>query len=68
MVSTQGYNRSLFVHPTFRALASGLLLAAWLDVQKAEAQSPDPTELDALLRKDHERYGALVGRLNLRTE
>ena len=27
-----------------------------------------PEELDALLRKDHERYGALVRRLNLRTE
>jgi len=27
-----------------------------------------PEELDALLRRDHERYGALVRRLNLRTE
>ena len=27
-----------------------------------------PEELDALLRKDYERYGKLVRRLNLRTE
>jgi tripartite-type tricarboxylate transporter receptor subunit TctC len=27
-----------------------------------------PEELEALLRSDYERYGALVRRLNLRTE
>jgi len=70
MVSTQGYNRSLFVHPTFRVLASGLLLAAWMDVQKAAAQSPDPTELDALLRKAVELHqaGDLAGASDLYVE
>jgi len=70
MVSTQGYNRSLFVHPTFRALACGLLLAAWLDIQKAAAQSPDPTELDALLRKAVELHqaGDLAGASDLYVE
>jgi tripartite-type tricarboxylate transporter receptor subunit TctC len=27
-----------------------------------------PQEMDALLRKDHERYGTLVRRLNLRLD
>jgi len=70
MVSTQGYNRSLFVNPTFRALASGLLLAACMNFQGAEAQTPDPTELDALLTKAVERHqaGDLAGASDLYVE
>ncbi len=38
-------------------------------IKTALAPNPGtPEELDALLRSDHERYGALVRRLNLRTE
>jgi len=70
MVSSQDYNRLLFVHPPFRALASGLLLAGWMSVPGAEAQIPSPTDLDAVLRKAVELHqaGDLAGASDLYVE
>jgi tetratricopeptide (TPR) repeat protein len=70
MASSQAYNGLLFVHSSSRALASGLLLAGWIGIPAVEAQTPSPTDLDALLQKAVELHqaGDLAGASDLYVE